>query len=201
MRNAAIPGRGTDCGGGLPRVVAFDVETPNFRNDSMCAIGITVIENGVLGDTYTSLVDPETFFDPFNVRLTGITPETVRRAPNFQRLWIEIGPVLTSGILIAHNAAFDLRVLASCVRRYGVDAPRRVPYACTVRMGRRCYPELPNHKLDTLCRYRQIELDHHRAGSDSRACAALFLDYMARGLPLEPFLRNYDLRSMRTALR
>ena len=180
------------------RIVAFDVETPNYHNDRMSSIGIAVIENRAIVDTYTSLIDPETYFDAFNVALTGITPEMVRRAPTFPRLWEEIGPLLRSGVLIAHNAAFDMRVLAACVAHYGVDMPRRVPYACTVQMGRRCYPQLPNHRLDTLCRSRHIPLDHHKADSDSLACARLLLDYLAAGLEPAPFLRMYDLSAMRT---
>ena len=65
-------------------------------------------------------------------------------------------------------------------------------------MGRRCYPELANHRLDTLCRYRDIPLDHHKAGSDSRACAELFLDYSAHGFSAGKFLRLYDRLEGRT---
>lgn len=60
-------------------------------------------------------------------------------------------------------------------------------------MGRACYPNLPNHKLNTLCEYLQINLNHHNAGSDSHACAELLLDYMRRGLKADRFLRQYDM--------
>ena len=56
------------------RYIAFDVETPNFANDRMSAIGITVVEGGQIIGTYDTLVDPEEHFDRFNIRLTGITP-------------------------------------------------------------------------------------------------------------------------------
>ena len=182
----------------MERVIAFDVETPNAWNDRISAIGITVIEDGRIARGYTSLVNPETHFDPFNISLTGITPDMVRTAPTFPELWRQIGPVLQSGILLAHNAPFDLRVLACCLKDYGIPGPRTVRYACTVRMGRTCYPGLPNHRLDTLCRRCRIPLSHHQADSDSRACAALFLDYLQNGLSITPFLRQYDLETMRT---
>ena len=41
------------------RYIAFDVETPNCANDRMSAIGITVIEDGVIVDDFYSLVNPE----------------------------------------------------------------------------------------------------------------------------------------------
>ena len=52
--------------------VVFDVETPNRANDRMSAIGITIIRNGRIADDYYTLVDPETHFDCFNTKLTGI---------------------------------------------------------------------------------------------------------------------------------
>ncbi len=177
----------------MERYIAFDVETPNARNHRMSSIGISIVENGAIVDSYSSLVDPETHFDRFNIDLTGITPDMVRNAPNFRALWEEIGPIMQSGILIAHNAAFDMRVLSLCLAAYEIDVPRYADYACTVQMGRRCYPDFPNHRLDTLCRLRGIELDHHRADSDSNACAALLLDYMKAGVEPKRFVRRYDL--------
>ena len=99
------------------RFVAFDVETPNAANDRMSAIGAAVVEDGEVVSTFSSLVDPEVHFDLFNIRLTGITPDRVRTAPNFAALWTELGPLLQSGVLVAHNAPFDLRVLSCCLKR------------------------------------------------------------------------------------
>lgn len=180
------------------RYIAFDVETPNGRNDRMSSIGLAVIEDGVITEEFSTLVDPETWFDRFNIRLTGITPAMAEQAPDFGELWPTLAGYLDSGILLAHNATFDLRVLACCLRAYSIDWYDTKQYLCTVRMGRRCYPALPDHRLDTLCAHCGVELDHHRADSDSHACAALFLDYLDQGLDPAPFLRTYDFNAMRT---
>jgi DNA polymerase III epsilon subunit family exonuclease len=180
------------------RFVAFDVETPNSRNDRMSAIGIAVVEDGVVTEEFSTLVNPETWFDGFNIRLTGITPAAAAEAPTFGELWPVLEGYLSSGLLTAHNAPFDMGVLARCIRAYGVAWYDRRDYVCTVRMGRKCYPGLPNHRLDTLCACRGIPLDHHRAGSDSRACAELLIDYMGRGLEIDAFRRTYDLTRFRT---
>ena len=180
------------------RYIAFDVETPNFANDRMSAIGITVVEGGQIIGTYDTLVDPEEHFDRFNIRLTGITPEMVVGKPTFPELWQEIGPLLDSGLLIAHNAPFDLSVLAKCLRAYGICWHSSVPYACTCQMARRCFSHLPNHRLDTLCRYLGIELNHHQAGSDSLACAQVLLRCLQGGMELERFVRSYDMVDGRT---
>lgn len=180
------------------RYVAFDVETPNAANRRMSAIGITVVEHGMVVEEFYSLVDPEVHFDDFNVALTGITPEMVRDQPTFPELWEEIGPILDSGLLVAHNAPFDMSVLAKCLNGYGIEWHPAVRYACTCRMGRRCYPQLPNHRLNTLCEYLGIDLRHHDAGSDSRACAELLIGYIDRGLSVDRFQRFYDLTCCRT---
>lgn len=180
------------------RYIAFDVETPNASNARMSAIGITVVEGGVVVEELSTLVNPECHFDTFNIRLTGITPEMAAEAPTFQELWPTIAPILSSGLLIAHNAPFDMSVLSKCLRAYGICWRRYVDYACTCRMGRRCYPELPNHKLNTLCDYLGIKLDHHQAGSDSRACAELLCNYLEFGMDITKFQRKYDLMNART---
>lgn len=184
---------------GFSRLIAFDVETPNTRNHRMSAIGVTVIEHGAIVDSFGALVDPETEFDAFNVALTGITPEAVEGAPAFPALWERIGPLMLSGVLLAHNAPFDMRVLSRCLMDYEIDVPRFARYACTVHMGRACYPRLPDRKLNTMCRYLGIPLEHHRADSDSMACARLALDYMEQSLDLKRFIRTYDLWEGHTA--
>ena len=180
------------------RYIAFDVETPNHNNDRMSAIGVTVVENGAIVDELYSLVDPGVEFDSFNISLTGITPELVRDAPAFPELWESIAPVMSGGLLLAHSAPFDMGVLAKCLSAYHIDWQPYAYYACTCVMGRECYPELPNHKLNTLCSYLDISLDHHNAGSDSRACAELLLNYMRRDLEPDRFIRRYDFASGRS---
>lgn len=174
----------------MERYIAFDVETPNRLNHRMSAIGISVIEDGRITGEFDSLVDPETDFDPFNTWLTGIDEYAVRGAPTFPELWPVIEPILSSGILVAHNAAFDLRVLRCCIREYDIEWKQCADYLCTVQAGRRLLPDV-SHKLDALCRHYGIALDHHRAGSDSHACAEILLRYMESGADLKRFVKSY----------
>ena len=180
-------------GEGVDRFIVFDVETPNFKNDRMSAIGVCVVEEGKIVWDYDTLINPETFFSRFNIALTGITPEAAAQAPAFPEVWRELRPVFDTGILIAHNAPFDMGVLAKCLGHYGIFWKHSAPYACTCRMARRCYPDLPNKKLDTLCGYLDISLDHHRAGSDARAAALILIDELARGMDIRDFKSQYYL--------
>lgn len=180
------------------RYIAFDVETPNSANNRMSAIGVTVIERGEVVEQYDYLVNPETRFASFDVALTGITPEMVADKPTFPQLWQELEPLFSSGLLVAHNAPFDMSVLAKCLRDYGIRWRPSVPYACTCQMSRRLLPQLSNHKLNTLCDFLGLELDHHRAGSDSLACGEILLHHLRSGANMGPFIRTYDLVQIRT---
>ena len=175
------------------KYAAFDVETPNSQNRRMSAVGVTLLdETGITGN-FSFLVNPETHFDPFNISLTGITPAMVKNSPTFPQLWEELEELLSGRTLLAHNAPFDLSVLAKCLRDYGIAWHTSVPYACTCQMSRRLMPGLPNHRLNTLCACLGIELAHHHAGSDSRACGEILLHHLAGGADLAPFVRRYDL--------
>ena len=177
----------------MSRFVVFDVETPNRLSNRMSAIGITVIENEEITDEFHSLVNPETYFDYFNVRLTGISENTVKNAPVFPEIWSRIEPMMSSGLLVAHNAVFDMSVLKKCLSGYGIEWKPYVRYLCTVQMGKRVLPGM-SHKLDVLCDYYGISLDHHQAASDSRACAEILLRYLDEGADIRQHIRTCSLR-------
>lgn len=174
------------------RYIVFDVETPNRFNNRMSAIGISVIEDGVITEEFFSYVDPEQPFDYFNTILTGISEETVADAPTFPELWPEIEPVMSGGVLVAHNAGFDIGVLRKCLAAYGIDWKSSVSGLCTVVMGRKLLPGI-SHKLNDLCGYYGLALDHHHADSDSHACAEILLRYMESGADPEKYMKQYSL--------
>ena len=174
----------------IPRYIVFDVETPNHFNNRISAIGITIIEDGRITDSFFSYVNPETFFDSFNTQLTGIDERTVADAPTFAGLWESVEPIFSSGILVAHNASFDMGVLKKCLVDYGIDWKTDVPYCCTVQIGRRLLPGM-KHSLNTMCDYFGISLDHHKADSDARAAAEIMLRYMGTGAEIENFVKKY----------
>ena len=176
----------------MNRYIAFDVETPNGNNNRMSAIGIAVIENNRITEEFYSLVNPEQPFDYFNSMLTGINEESVADATIFSDLWPEIESLLSDGILVAHNASFDIGVLRKCLRAYCIDWKSSVRGICTVTIGRKLLPGI-NHKLNNLCDYYGIELNHHRADSDSHACAEILLRYIDAGADPNRYIRTYQM--------
>ena len=53
-------------------------------------------------------------------------------------------------------------------------------YLDTVTLSRRVYPELYNHKLNTVCAYLQIDLSHHNGKSDAMGCLMILLRAMEK---------------------
>ncbi len=172
--------------------IVFDVETPNRANNRMSAIGISVIKDNKIADNFFSLVDPETHFDYFNTRLTGIDAQKVKGAPNFSELWKKIEPIMNMGILVAHNAVFDMSVLKRCLNDYSISWKPTAEYLCTVQIGRRVLPDM-SHKLNVMCEHYGISLDHHQADSDSHACAEILLRYVENGVDVGKYVKKYKL--------
>ena len=178
----------------MNRYICFDVETPNCRNDRMSAIGVSVVENGRITEEFFSFVNPEEQFDHFNTQLTGISAETVAAAPTFAQLWPRIEPLMSSGVLVAHNAPFDMAVLKSCLRAYSIEWKESAPYTCTVRIGQAILPGI-SHRLNDMCSFYGIRLDHHKADSDSHACAEILIRYMQKEkVDVGKYIKQYWLK-------
>lgn len=170
-----------------------DVETPNFSNSAISSIALIHINtDGEIIEKYT-LVQPNQHFDTFNIELTGITPEMVKDAPTFETVWEDIKEYFEDSIIVAHNARFDLGVLSKCLIRSGLTIPN-MRYMCTVDLSRKYIPA-PSHKLNVLCDLLDIELNHHQADSDTRACMEIFL-YMNEQVGLkESEIKNYVVKN------
>ena len=164
------------------RYVAFDVETPNAQNRRMSAIGVCVIEQGQIVQELDTLVDPETHFDPFNVALTGITPEMLtQQGVEKWEAAAQFAAAIShpNTLIVAYNAQFDLCFLYYFLARLELaDALKGVKMldAMTVYKDRRQYP----HKLQSaIDAYGVTTQNTHRAVDDAKAALEV-LDAMAR---------------------
>lgn len=155
--------------------VAIDFETATREATSACALGIAVIDGGRVVRTDAWLIQPP--FNEYewrNTSIHGLGPADTQDSPDFGDLWLEVGPLLEGRPLLAHNAAFDMRVLRALIASHEIEvAPVR--YACTVSMARSAFPRLSKHRLELVCDHCGIELRHHDAASDAEACARVAL--------------------------
>ena len=138
--------------------VAIDFETANRFWSSACEIGLVVVEDGRVVDTYRRLIRPTpNTFDSGNIRIHNITPAMVAAEPTFAELYDELLPYLADQHLVAHNASFDMGVLRASARLYGLPEPS-LTYSCTVQLARKVWPDAPRYGLGI-----PFELFGHRA--------------------------------------
>lgn len=179
----------------MGRVVALDIETPNHRNDRICSIGLTIIDDGMVAESRHYLVNPECDFDWRNISIHGVRPDDVADAPTFPRVWEEIGHVLRSNLVAAHNASFDLGVLNKVFAAYRM-AESPLQYVCTMHIARAERRDLGSYGLAALCDSYGIPLSHHDARSDSRGCAELLCRFVSAGIDLDSYISPYEFVAM-----
>ena len=153
--------------------VAIDFETAAGPRDTACSVSLVRVRDGQIVDQYSTLINPECEFSTFNTRIHHITPEMVADSPTFPQIAPTLCDFIRDDVLVAHNAAFDVDVLRSMLRRYDLPVPE-FEYLCTVQAAKAAYPDLDNYKLKTLCSTLHIPLEHHHDSMcDTCACANL----------------------------
>ncbi|MDP4021184.1 3'-5' exonuclease [Methylobacterium sp. NEAU 140] len=153
--------------------LAIDFETANERRDSACAVGLAWIAEGrVVRRASHFIRPPEMRFSPGNIRVHGILPADVAGEPDFGTVLAPYMADLAGGLILAHNASFDIGVLRAGLARAGLPVPD-LSYLCTVQIARRVFPAPEGCGLGKVARRLGIAFEHHDAGEDAYACAAI----------------------------
>lgn len=157
--------------------VAIDFETANKFKNSACSLAAVTVEDGKITKKGYSLIKPPYMnFDEECIAIHGIQPQEVLDKPTFDKLWSSIyNNHLKGKIVIAHNAKFDIGVLRATLDHYNIDWPELV-YACTVKISRKVWPDLINHKLNTMGALLGVEFKHHYALDDAETCAKIAIE-------------------------
>ena len=159
--------------------IAIDYETANADHRSACSLGVSIVENGKVVETFESFIQPPKEFkefDPFNVMIHGITPNQIKGAPTFDYLWEKLDKFNSKYKVpfVCHFSGFDIRVTEALLNHYGISF-QEIRFYDTYTIARKLWPQLINHKLNTLSEKFKIELNHHNAASDAQACALIAL--------------------------
>ncbi|MBV8432217.1 MAG: 3'-5' exoribonuclease, partial [Solirubrobacterales bacterium] len=153
--------------------VVVDTETNGLGGEAceLVEIGVVLVGGGELHDRWSSLVQPSAPLRRSIRRLTGITQEMVNAAPRLEAVLPVLEPILTGRPLVAHNAAFDRRVLRQAFDRIGLSWPRP-PVICTAALARALLPLQRERRLRSLAEALGIEVEvSHRALPDAETCA------------------------------
>ncbi|RYM32506.1 DNA polymerase III subunit epsilon [Brumimicrobium glaciale] len=157
---------------------AIDFETATSKRTSACAVGIVSVENGVIIDEYYVLIQPpNNEYNWHNIQVHGITERHTINAPTFDQVFPEIKRRLQGKTIVAHNESFDRSVLQKTMVENGFNYSElsiSERWECTMKLCK-ANNRYPSGKLNECCLVDNIELIHHEALSDARACAELYL--------------------------
>ncbi|WP_338028483.1 PolC-type DNA polymerase III [Gottschalkia acidurici] len=154
----------------------FDIETTGLssKKDRITEIGAVKIKNGEIIDTYSQLINPQVPIPEKITKLTGITDEMVKNEPFIEDIMNDFINFIGDSVLVAHNASFDTNFIKTNCERLNINMDNTI--LDTLSLSRVLFPDLKNHKLNTISKHLNISLEnHHRAVDDSNATALIFL--------------------------
>jgi len=160
--------------------VAFDVETANERR-IICSLGLVVVKNNKIVDTFYTLINPEQSFSRACVAIHGITKKVVANSPTFPEIWPQIKQYFECYPVVGHNVNFDKSALERAVLRYNLSlAP--VVYYDTMTLYQHNYPDAEDAKLESMCAELGVcPNGHHNALADATATAMAMISMVESG--------------------
>ncbi|MBO0428026.1 PolC-type DNA polymerase III [Vagococcus fluvialis] len=155
--------------------IVFDVETTGLSAvyDTIIELAAVRMHKGNVIDTFEQFIDPGHPLSQTTINLTGITDEMVRGSKSEKEVLTMFREFCGEDILVAHNASFDMGFLNTSYEKYDMpEAPN--PVIDTLELSRLLHPEMKSHRLNTLSKKYNINLEqHHRAVYDSEATGHL----------------------------
>ena len=155
--------------------VAVDVETANSNVSSICQVGIAVVRSAKITDVWTQLIDPDDFFDPYNIAIHGIDHNMVRGCPRFEEICDKIAGYL--GEIVISHTFFDRRAISKAFAKCGKPLRYGI-WIDSAQVARRAWPDkyaLRGYNLGNVARDLGIRFRHHDAGEDARVAAEIVL--------------------------
>ena len=163
----------------LPLLV-LDTETTGLGEAHLVELAAIRLDPGTAEQTFCSLVRPPFSIPPMAIAVHGITDEMVRYAPAAREPLLQFLRFSSGALMVAHNAPFDLKVLAAELFRNRLPLPRTY-FLDSLRLSRLAFPELTCHTLEHLAHVHGLSGGgEHRALADARITAEVLRRCLAR---------------------
>lgn len=177
--------------------IVFDVETTGLSAvyDTIIELAAVKMREGEIIDRFERFANPHHPLSATTIQLTGITDDMVKNAPDPEVVLEEFRQWAGDDILVAHNASFDMGFLNIGYKKIGYENASN-PVIDTLELSRFLYPDMKNHRLNTLAKKFDVELtQHHRAIYDAEATgyllAKMLKDAKEKGIDYHDQLNDF----------
>ncbi len=177
----------------------FDTETTGLEpsaGDEIIQVGAVRIVNGRMlrHENMDQIIDPRRPLRPEGIPIHGITEEMVRGQPTIAEILPQFHAFCAGTVLVAHNAAFDMRFLQMKEKSLGIRFTQ--PLLDTLLLSAVIHPNQESHKLEAIAERLGITIiGRHTALGDAIVTADVFL----RMLPLLAEMGIHTLGQARAA--
>jgi len=159
---------------GIKDYTVIDIETtgigPKHRIVEVAAVKFS---GDKVVDVFDTYVDPQMPIPSYATAIHGIRNADVADSPTIHEIMPLFSRFIGKSAIVGHNVRFDLDFLL----RNGLDLDLKCRYIFdTLALARKYVTDAPNHKLETMIHYFNINTDkRHRAKDDSIATGELFM--------------------------
>jgi len=175
----------------------FDTETTGLNpaeGDEIISISAVRIVNGRLlrQEVFDQLVDPKRFIPLSSINIHGIVPEMLKGQPSIEQVVPQFFRFIEDTVLVAHNAAFDMRLLQLKEALTGIQFKN--PVLDTLLLAAVVHPNQESHSLEAIAQRLGINIiGRHTSLGDAMVTGEIFLK-------LVPLLAEQGIVTLREAL-
>ena len=170
--------------------IAFDTETTGLDPASgrIVEIGAVKFDRCGVIARYNVLINPEMPMPEEAGKVNGITDAMLKDKPLIAAVFPDFFDFIGTGVLVAHNAPFDINYVNAELKRSG-KPPLSNKVVDTRIFAKEVFPGLSSYALQDLAvQFGITALEAHRAEDDARVCMELFEKILSRFLKNNPEL-------------